>query len=93
MLSAGCVGITDHDGKLVGIITDGDLRRNMRPDLLDLAVDAIMTRDPKTVAPDQLVSEAMEMLNASKVSVLLVVENARAVGIVHFHHLLRAGVA
>ncbi len=91
--AAGCVGITDHDGKLVGIITDGDLRRNMRPDLLDLAVDAIMTRDPKTVAPDQLVSEAMEMLNASKVSVLLVVENARAVGIVHFHHLLRAGVA
>jgi arabinose-5-phosphate isomerase len=91
--AAGCVGITDHDGKLVGIITDGDLRRNMRPDLLDLGVDAIMTRDPKTVAPDQLVSEAMEMLNASKVSVLLVVENARAVGIVHFHHLLRAGVA
>jgi arabinose-5-phosphate isomerase len=91
--AAGCVGITDHDGKLVGIITDGDLRRNMRPDLLDLAVDAIMTRDPKTVAPAQLVSEAMEMLNTSKVSVLLVVENARAVGIVHFHHLLRAGVA
>src|SRR6267154_1198367 len=74
--AAGCVGITDHDGKLVGIITDGDLRRNMRPDLLDLGVDAIMTRDPKTVAPDQLVSEAMEMLNTSKVSVLLVVENA-----------------
>ena len=91
--AAGCVGITDHDGKLVGIITDGDLRRNMRPDLLELGVDAIMTRDPKTVAPGQLVSEAMEMLNASKVSVLLVVENARAIGIVHFHHLLRAGVA
>src|SRR3954465_10021365 len=66
--AAGCVGITDPDGKLVGIITDGDLRRNMRADLLELGVDAIMTRDPKTVAPDQLVSEAMEMLNASKVS-------------------------
>src|SRR3984885_14366188 len=73
--AAGCVGITDHDGKLVGIITDGDLRRNMRPDLRDLAGDAIMTHDPKTVAPDQLVSEAMEMLNTSKISVLLVVEN------------------
>lgn len=91
--AAGCVGITDQGGKLVGIITDGDLRRNMRPDLLELTVDAIMTRDPKTVAPGQLVSEAMEMLNASKVSVLLVVDDARPVGIVHFHHLLRAGVA
>ena len=65
----------------------------MRPDLLELAVDAIMTRDPKTVRPDQLVSEAMELLNASKISVLIVVEDARPVGIVHFHHLLRAGVA
>ena len=60
---------------------------------LDLGVDAIMTRNPKTVAPDQLVSEAMEILNTSKVSVLLVVDNARPIGIVHFHHLLRAGVA
>jgi arabinose-5-phosphate isomerase len=91
--AAGCVGITGHDGRLVGIITDGDLRRNMRPDLLELTVDTIMTRDPKTVAPDQLVSEAMELLNASKISVLIVVEDARPVGIVHFHHLLRAGVA
>src|SRR5882724_1388907 len=91
--AAGCVGITDHDGRLVGIITDGDIRRNMRPDLLDLAVDAIMTRDPKTARPDQLVSEAMELINTSKISVLIVVEDTRPVGIVHFHHLLRAGVA
>jgi arabinose-5-phosphate isomerase len=91
--AAGCVGITDHNGRLVGIITDGDVRRNLRPDLPELAVDAIMTRDPKTARPDQLVSEAMELLNASKISVLIVVEDARPVGIVHFHHLLRAGVA
>lgn len=90
---AGCVGITDRDGRLVGIITDGDLRRQMRPDLLNLPVDAIMTRHPKTVRPDQLVSEALELLNTSKVSVLIVVEDGRPVGIVHFHHLLRAGVA
>jgi arabinose-5-phosphate isomerase len=91
--AAGCVGITDHDGRLVGIITDGDLRRNMRPDLLELTVETIMTRDPKTARPDQLVSETMEILNTSKISVLLVVDDARPVGIVHFHHLLRAGVA
>ena len=60
----GCVGITDGDGKLVGIITDGDLRRHMRPDLLDARVDEVMTRRPKTMRPDQLVSEALEMLNA-----------------------------
>jgi len=71
---AGCVGITDRNGHLVGIITDGDLRRHIRPDLLDLAVDAIMSRDPKTVRPDQLVSEALELLNTAKVSVLLVVD-------------------
>jgi len=91
--AAGCVGITDREGRLVGIITDGDVRRNLRPDLPELPVEAIMTHDPKTVRPDQLVSEAMEMLNALKISVLIVVEDARPVGIVHFHHLLRAGVA
>ena len=90
---AGCVGITDHNGRLVGIITDGDLRRRMRDGFLDLPVEAVMTQSPKTVRPDQLVSEALELLNTSKVSVLLVVEDERPVGIVHFHHLLRAGVA
>jgi arabinose-5-phosphate isomerase len=90
---AGCVGITDADGRLAGIITDGDLRRQIRPDLLDLPVEAIMSRAPKTVRSDQLVSEALELLNTARVSVLLVVENERPVGIVHFHHLLRAGVA
>ena len=91
--AAGCVGITDQEGRLAGIITDGDLRRNLRPDLLELPVEAIMTRGPKTVRPDQLVSEALELLNTSKVTVLMVVEGERPVGIVHFHHLLHAGVA
>jgi arabinose-5-phosphate isomerase len=89
----GCVGITDGDGRLVGIITDGDLRRQIRPDLLDLPVEAVMSRAPKTVRSDQLVSEALELLNTARVSVVLVVEDDRPVGIVHFHHLLRAGVA
>jgi arabinose-5-phosphate isomerase len=90
---AGCVGITDQAGRLVGIITDGDLRRHFGRDLSGLTVDAIMSRDPKTVRPDQLASEALELLNSSKVSVLLVVDAGKPVGIVHFHHLLRAGVA
>jgi arabinose-5-phosphate isomerase len=90
--SLGCVGITEA-GRLVGIITDGDLRRHMRPDLLDARVEDIMTPRPKTVRPDQLVSEALELLNASNITALMVVEAGSPVGIVHFHDLLRAGVA
>jgi arabinose-5-phosphate isomerase len=89
----GCVGITDAAGHLVGIITDGDLRRHMRPDLLEALVEDIMTWGPNTVRPDQLASEALEILNSLKRTVLLVVEGERAVGLVHMHDLLRAGVA
>ena len=89
----GCVGITDAGGKLAGIITDGDLRRHMRPDLLSAQVDDVMTRNPKTVSGDQLVSEALELLNASKITAVFVLEVGRPLGIVHLHDLLRAGVA
>jgi len=89
----GCVGIADADGRLVGIVTDGDLRRHMRPDLLDARVETVMTRSPKTVRPDQLASEALEIINSSKITALIVAEAGKPVGIVHFHDLLRAGVA
>ena len=89
----GCVGITDLQGRLVGIITDGDLRRHMSPNLLELNVETVMTREPKTVRPDQLVSEALELLNTLQKTQLIVVENDKPVGVVHFHDLLRAGVA
>jgi arabinose-5-phosphate isomerase len=89
----GCVGITDARGNLAGIVTDGDLRRHMRADLLDHRVEDIMTHQPNTVRPDQLASEALEFLNSMKRTVLIVVEGARPVGIIHMHDLLRAGVA
>jgi arabinose-5-phosphate isomerase len=89
----GCIGITDGAEALVGIITDGDLRRHMRPDLLDVLVEDVMTRGPTTVRPDQLASEALEILNSMKRTVLFVVDGGRAVGVVHMHDLLRAGVA
>jgi arabinose-5-phosphate isomerase len=89
----GCVAVTGADGRLAGVITDGDLRRHMRDDLLQAPVDEIMTTSPKTVRPDQLASEALQLLNASKITALIVVEKDRPVGIVHFHDLLRAGVA
>ena len=89
----GCVGITDGKGLLVGIITDGDLRRHMRNDLLDSKVDAVMTHRPKTVRPDQLISETLELLNSMKVTALFAIEDGRPVGIIHVHDLLRAGAA
>lgn len=89
----GCVGITDRDGCLVGIITDGDLRRHMRPDLLDASVEDVMSQNPKTVRPDQLGSEALEILNSAKITAMIVVDAGKPVGIVHFHDLLRAGIA
>jgi arabinose-5-phosphate isomerase len=89
----GCVGIIDADGMLAGIITDGDLRRHMRPDLLHARVEEVMTHAPKTVRPEQLASEALEIINSSKITALLVAEGGRPVGIINFHDLLRAGVA
>jgi arabinose-5-phosphate isomerase len=91
--SLGCVIITSSDGRLMGIITDGDLRRHMRPDLPQMRVDEIMTRSPNTVAPDLLASEALEILNSLKRGQLIVVEADKPVGVVHLHDLLRAGVA
>jgi arabinose-5-phosphate isomerase len=89
----GCVGITGADSRLAGIITDGDLRRHMGSELLAARVEDVMTKDPKTVNGDQLVSEALELLNSSKITAVIVVENGTPVGIVHLHDLLRAGVA
>jgi arabinose-5-phosphate isomerase len=89
----GCVAVTDDSGKLAGVITDGDLRRHMRADLLQAPVDEVMTASPKVVRPDQLASEALQLINSSKITALIVVESDRPVGIVNFHDLLRAGVA
>jgi arabinose-5-phosphate isomerase len=92
----GCVCIVDASGEVAGIITDGDLRRHMRPDLPDLltvTVDDIMTKKPKTAPPSMLATEMIELLNANRITTLIVTEANKPVGIVHMHDLLRAGVA
>jgi arabinose-5-phosphate isomerase len=90
----GCVGIVDARGQIVGIVTDGDLRRHMvRPDLLTALVDDVMTKNPKTISRDLLASEALEILNSSKITALIVTDANKPVGIVHLHDILRAGVA
>ncbi len=88
----GCLGVVDGRGRLVGVITDGDLRRHMGDGLLSATTAAIMTRKPKTIRPDLLASAALEQLNASRITALFVVDKSKPVGIVHIHDLLRAGL-
>lgn len=90
--SLGCVGIVDAKGRLKGVITDGDLRRHMGKDLLSCNVDAVMTQNPKTIKPGMLASAGLELLNASRITALFVLEKSKPVGILHIHDLLRTGV-
>ena len=89
----GIVGVCDAVGALVGVITDGDLRRHI-DGLLANSAGGVMTRGPKVVPPDMLAAEALRLMTdrAPPTTVLFVVEDAKPVGIVHIHDLLRAGV-
>jgi arabinose-5-phosphate isomerase len=87
----GCVAVFEDGGRLAGIITDGDLRRHLKPDFsLDTPVARVMTRKPRTIAPGALIEEALESIS-HKISALLVADKGAVVGIVHFHDLMRIG--
>ncbi len=90
--SFGCIGIVDDAGMLLGVVTDGDLRRKMSPDLLSRRAGDIMTGSPKTIRPEALASEAVLLMNARAITNLFVVRDGAAVGILHIHDCLRAGV-
>jgi arabinose-5-phosphate isomerase len=90
----GCVAVVDGEGRMTGVISDGDLRRHMRPDLTTVPVTEVMTRNPRVVREQTLAVEALDQLNKSKITALFVVDAGhRPVGIVHVHDLLRIGVA
>ena len=92
----GCLGVVDAEGRLAGILTDGDLRRAMGPDLLARDVGEIMNATPRSIGPDALAAEALHVMNARErpITALFVVDaGGRPVGILHVHDLLRAGVA
>jgi arabinose-5-phosphate isomerase len=91
--SFGCLGVVDGKGRLVGMITDGDLRRHMGPELLKARVQDIMTKKPNTLSPGILASAALEQINSLKRTQMFVVDKGKPVGVVHVHDLLRAGVA
>ena len=91
----GCLGVVEN-GRLTGILTDGDLRRSMGPDLLARHVGDIMTPSPRTIGPDALAAEALHAMTARArpITALFVVDSGgRPVGILHVHDLLRAGIA
>jgi arabinose-5-phosphate isomerase len=89
----GCAIVVDAAGDLAGIITDGDLRRHMAPDIMSRKVQDIMTPGPLTTVPDMLASAALKAMNDRKISVLVALEGKRPVGALHMHALLQAGVA
>lgn len=89
----GCAGVIDGAGRLLGVITDGDLRRRMNPALLESSAADIMTADPITASPDMLASEALRIMNANRVTNLFVVTDSRPTGVLHVHDCLRAGIA
>jgi arabinose-5-phosphate isomerase len=92
----GCVGVTDKSGALIGMITHGDLARHMDRTLLDQSPSAVMTRNPKIVAPGQLAAEALALMNEKKITQLFVVDpkdkSKKPAGILHIHDCLRAGL-
>ncbi|MGC9418404.1 MAG: KpsF/GutQ family sugar-phosphate isomerase [Rhodovulum sp.] len=91
--SFGVVGVTDAEGRLAGIVTDGDLRRHM-DGLLERRVDEVMTVDPLTIGPGDLAEKALGVMNGRKITCLFVVgADGRPQGILHIHDCLRAGVA
>ncbi len=93
--SFGCVGILDRNNILVGIITDGDLRRHMGADLLGMAVNDVMTRDPQTISSQALAGEALAQMNSTGfngITCLFVVDEGQTISIISVHDCLRSGV-
>jgi arabinose-5-phosphate isomerase len=92
----GSLAVVDAARKLLGVVTDGDLRRNMGPNLLDMTVDSIMNPSPRTIAPEALAEEALRDMNTASrpfTALFVVDETGMVLGILHIHDLLRAGLA
>lgn len=89
--SLGCAGVVENS-KLIGVITDGDLRRRLTPDMFARDARALMTANPVTIAPDAPIADALAIMNAKRISVLFAVSDGAPVGVVHMHDLLSAGV-
>jgi arabinose-5-phosphate isomerase len=94
--SFGCIGIVGKQGRdkgrLAGILTDGDLRRHIRDDLLKLKVEQVMTKSPAVIAPNLLAVEALREMNKRRITAFFVVDGGKPIGILHMHDCVRAGL-
>ena len=87
--SFGCIGVINHKKNLVGIITDGDLRRSMNDSFFNLKAVDLMTKKPTTGEKNMLVGEALNIMNSKKITSLFICEKNKPIGIIHIHDLLR----
>lgn len=90
--SLGCAAVVDNNHNLLGIITDGDLRRNINKNLTDLKAFDVMTKSPRAVRKNTLASEALFIMNDKSITMLPVTEDGKIIGIIHIHELIRAGI-
>lgn len=89
----GCIGVVDRAGRLIGVLTDGDLRRLFGRNISSEPIEAVMTRSPRTVRPDTFAGEALSILSNGRITALFVVDaDEKAVGLLHVHDCLKSGV-
>lgn len=89
----GCAGVVDTQGKLVGIFTDGDLRRRLSPKLLSQSIESVMTHHPRTISPNDLVADVVRVLRSKRIPSVFVTDGGLPVGIVHVHDILGRDLA
>ena len=89
----GCVGFVNQNGNLTGMLTDGDLRRCLTPEILNKKAVELMTRNPKTISKDVMASEAIKIMHEKKITNIFIIEENKPIGVIHIHDLLDNGVA
>ncbi len=87
----GCVGIINDKKDLIGIITDGDLRRNISKNFIDMPIDEVMTKKPLRIEPEKNIKSAIKMMNDNKITALFVLnkKSKTPIGIIHIHDCIK----